>query len=251
MNMKKLLIALTFASGAAFANEGVKLDRAPIDVADLVSLQAGARTFVNNCLNCHSASMMRYNRLRDIGLTDEQIKDNLLFTAEKVGENMNITMPRVDSKEWFGVTPPDLTVIARARGADVLYTYLRSFYRDDARPTGWNNTVFPNVGMPHILWQLQGERSHVEEAVKGSDGKPLKDGHGNPLMKARFETLVPGSQSALEYDHTVRDLTAFLVWMGEPGQLQRKQVGFLVLMVLGVMLVLAWLLKREFWKDVH
>ena len=115
MNMKKLLIALTFASGAAFANEGVKLDRAPIDVADLVSLQAGARTFVNNCLNCHSASMMRYNRLRDIGLTDEQIKDNLLFTAEKVGENMNITMPRVDSKEWFGVTPPDLTVIARAR----------------------------------------------------------------------------------------------------------------------------------------
>jgi ubiquinol-cytochrome c reductase cytochrome c1 subunit len=256
MNMKKFLMMLalfgaTAAAALSSANEAVKLDRAPIDVGDLVSLQSGARTFVNNCLNCHSASLMRYNRLRDLGLTEAQIKDNLLFTAEKVGENMNIAMPKGDAKEWFGAAPPDLSVIARARGADWIYSYLRGFYRDDSRPTGWNNTVFPNVGMPHVLWTLQGQRSHVEEVVKTAGGEPLKDGHGNEVKKARFEVLVPGSQSALQYDHTVRDLTAFLVWMGEPGQLQRKQVGFIVLMVLGFMLVLAWLLKREFWKDVH
>ncbi len=255
MNMKKFLIVFALAlfstAGPVNAMEVVKLDRAPIDVADLVSLQSGARTFVNNCLNCHSASLMRYNRLRDLGLTDAQIKDNLLFTAEKVGENMNIAMPKGDAKEWFGAAPPDLSVIARARGADWIYSYLRGFYRDDSRPTGWNNTVFPNVGMPHVLWTLQGQRSYGEEVVKTAGGEALKDGHGNVVKKARFEVLVPGSQSALQYDHTVRDLTAFLVWMGEPGQLQRKQVGFIVLMVLGFMLVLAWLLKREFWKDVH
>ena len=249
-----LVLALLGAAGApglASASEGVRLDRAPIDVADLVSLQSGARTFVNYCLNCHSASLMRYNRLRDLGLTDTQIKDNLLFTADKVGENMNIAMTKADAKEWFGAAPPDLSVIARARGADWIYSYLRGFYRDDSRPTGWNNTVFPNVGMPHVLWPLQGQRSHSEEAVKTASGEVLKDGHGNVVKKARFEQLVPGSMASLEYDITVRDLTAFLVWMGEPGQLQRKQVGYLVLMVLGVMLVLTWLLKREFWKDVH
>jgi ubiquinol-cytochrome c reductase cytochrome c1 subunit len=253
MNMKKFLIAFALACAAANAgaNEALKLEHAPIDVADLVSLQSGARTFVNNCLSCHSASLMRYNRLRDLGLTDAQIKDNLLFTAEKVGENMNIAMTKADAKAWFGAAPPDLSVIARARGADWIYSYLRGFYRDDSRPTGWNNTVFPNVGMPHVLWTLQGQRSYVEEEMKDAEGKPLKDGHGNPVHKARFETLVPGSQSALEYDRTTRDLTAFLVWMGEPGQLQRKQVGFIVLMVLGVLLVFTWLLKREFWKDVH
>ncbi len=255
MNMKNILIvsvlALLSSAPVNAVEVGVKLDRAPIDVADLVSLQSGARTFVNNCLNCHSASLMRYNRLRDLGLTEAQIKDNLLFTAEKVGENMNIAMPKGEAKEWFGVAPPDLSVIARARGADWLYSYLRGFYRDETRPTGWNNTVFPNVGMPHVLWTLQGQMSYSQEVVKSADGQPLKDGHGEIVKKARFETLVPGSQSALEYNITARDLTNFLVWMGEPGQLQRRQVGFIVLMVLGVMLVLTWLLKREFWKDVH
>jgi ubiquinol-cytochrome c reductase cytochrome c1 subunit len=255
--MKKILIvpflmlALAGAAGVSRANETVRLDHAPIDVSDLTSLQAGARTFVNYCLNCHSASLMRYNRLRDLGLTDTQIKDNLLFTAEKVGENMNIAMPKADAKEWFGAAPPDLSVVARSRGADWIYSYLRGFYRDSSRPTGWNNTVFPNVGMPHVLWTLQGQKSRVEEEVKGANGEPLKDGHGNPVHKVKFDAVVPGAQSTLEYDTTVRDLTAFLVWMGEPGQLQRKQVGFIVLMVLGVMLVLTWLLKREFWKDVH
>jgi ubiquinol-cytochrome c reductase cytochrome c1 subunit len=256
--MKKLLLTLAFipfftfvGAPSALANEGPKLERAPIDTRDLVGLQSGARTFVNYCLNCHAASMMRYNRMRDIGLTDAQIKDNLLFAADKVGELMTVAMPRKDAKEWFGVAPPDLSVIARSRGADWLYGYLRGFYRDDSRPTGWNNTVSHNVAMPHVLWTLQGERAYTEEPVKTAAGEELKDAHGNPLMQVKYVQLSAGSQSALEYDHTVRDLVAFLVWMGEPAAEQRKQTGFLVLMVLGVMLVLMWLLKKEFWKDVH
>ena len=254
--MKKILAILlllpAFAgSGAMAAGAKLALDHAPIDIRDKASLQAGARTFVNHCLNCHSASMMRYNRLNDIGLTDEQIKDNLLFTADKVGEMMSSGMSRKDGKEWFGAPPPDLSVIARSRGADWLYTYLRGFYRDPATVTGWNNTVFDCVAMPHVLWQLQGERVRKEEVMKDRDGKDVSDGHGGVRKVVKMEAVTPGMISGAEYDVVARDLVNFLSWMGEPNQVLRKQIGFWVLLVLGILVGLTWLLKSAYWKDVH
>lgn len=254
--MKKLLAILViapalFAGGALAAGAGVKLDHAPIDIRDQASLQAGARNFVNYCLGCHSASLVRYNSLRQIGLTDDQIKDNLLFTADKVGEMMSSGMPRKDGKEWFGAAAPDLSVIARARGADWLYTYLRGFYRDPSTVTGWNNVAFDRVAMPHVLWQLQGERIRKEETVKDADGKDVSDGHGGFRKVVKFETVTPGSMSSNEYDVMTRDLVNFMVWMGEPNQVLRKQIGFWVLFVLGILICLVWLVKSAYWKDVH
>ena len=175
-----LVAAVALSSSLAMANEAMKLDPAPIDPRDVASLQAGARAFVNYCLNCHSASLMRYSRMRDIGLTDEQIKDNLLFSADKVGEMMNVAMSKKDGKDWFGASPPDLSVVARARGADWLYTYLRGFYRDSSTATGWNNLAFDRVAMPHVLWTLQGERVRTEVTLKDPSGKELGDGAGVP-----------------------------------------------------------------------
>jgi len=249
--LKRLLVALLAAllaalalAGAARASEaGYRLDPAPIDPNDLVSLQSGARTFVNYCLNCHGAQFMRYNRLQDLGLTEQEIKDNLLFTAEKVGETMKVAMSTADGKAWFGVAPPDLTVIARARGADWLYTYLRTFYRDAKTASGWNNAVFPNVGMPHVLWRLQGERELKIETVK--------DKAGHEHMEYSWSELSKGSQSVIEYDRTVRDLVNFLVYLGEPVAESRKRIGVIVLFVLAILFVFAYWMKREFWKDVH
>lgn len=239
-------------AGPVLAEEGhVQLDAARIDVHDVASLQSGARTFVNHCLNCHSASLMRYNRLQDIGLTEAQIKDNLLFTTDKVGEVMNVAMPRNEAKQWFGAPPPDLSVTARARGSDWLYTYLRGFYRDPTTATGWNNTVFDRVGMPHVLWQLQGQRVLGKEVVKDTAGSNAKDGHGNPVNRIRFETVVPGTMSAAEYDKTVRDLVNYLSWMSEPNQVWRKQLGYAVVLLLSFLVLVTWLLYKAFWKDVH
>jgi len=242
--MKKLLIAALLAPLAALANTGgLKLDRAPVDTHDTVSLQRGAQVFVNYCLNCHSAAYMRYNRLKDLALSDAQIKDNLLFAGEKVGDLMTIAMRTKDAKEWFGAAPPDLTVIARSRGADWLYTYLRTFYRDESRPTGWNNLAFENVGMPHVLYQLQGMQGvKVEE-------KP--DGHGGTEKVKTLVQLSPGTMTKFEYDRMVGDLVNYLVYMGEPARNTRIQVGIWTLMFLSLLAVFAWLLKREFWKDVH
>src|SRR5512143_2418604 len=179
--------AVLLGSPAAMASEGgVRLDTAPINQTDVVSLQRGARTFANYCLNCHSASLMRWNRLEELGLNESQISDNLIFTGDKIGDLMNVAMNRKDARKWFGAAPPDLSVIARARGADWLYSYLRSFYRDPARPTGWNNTVFENVGMPNPLWQLQGERVRVEQEVKGAEGK---EGHGGAAKRVKYEMV--------------------------------------------------------------
>ena len=253
--MKKLLgtliAALALSSQFAIATESLKLDPAPIDTHDVASLQAGARAFVNYCLNCHSASLMRHSRLQDIGLTEEQIKDNLLFSAGKVGEMMNVAMSKKDAKEWFGAAPPDLSVVARARGADWLYTYLRGFYRDPSTTTGWNNLAFYRVAMPHVLWTLQGERVRTEVILKDPSGKDLGDGHGGVRKVLKLEMVTPGSMSTLEYDVLVRDLVNFLVWVAEPNQILRKQVGFWVLIVLGILILLTWLLKKEYWKDVH
>jgi ubiquinol-cytochrome c reductase cytochrome c1 subunit len=236
--MKKLLLALLSAPLLAFAGGAeLHLDKAPDRSRDFAALQNGAKVFVNYCLNCHSASYFRYNRLMDIGLSEQQIKDNLLFTADKVGEPMTIAMRRADAKLWFGAAPPDLTVIARARssefgsGSDWLYTYLRGFYRDDARPTGWNNTVFANVGMPHVLWELQGEQA------MGADHK---------LSLAK-----PGLMKPAEYDAMVADLVGFLAHIGEPMANFRKQLGVIVLIFLAILFVFSYALKREYWKDVH
>ena len=224
------------------AEEGYPLDRSPHDPRDLVSLQSGARTYVNYCLGCHGAQFMRYNRLADLGLSESQIRDNLMFTADKVGETMKTAMPAKEAKTWFGVAPPDLSVVARSRGADWLYTYLRAFYRDPKTTTGWNNAVFPNVGMPHALWTLQGER--------GLEAKMEKDLGGHEHVEYRWVQISQGAESAVQYDATVRDLVNFLVYIGEPAAANRKSIGIVVLFVLGVVFIFAWLLKREYWKDV-
>ncbi len=238
--LKNLLLLLAAAPVVAFASgAAVQLDRAPVNVADQDSLQRGARIFVNYCLSCHSASSMRYSRLQDLGLTEEQIKDNLLFAAEKPGETMKVGMNKADAKAWFGATPPDLSVIARSRGADWLYTYLRGFYRDDSRATGWNNTVFDKVGMPHVMWDLQGEMAPVYKKV------------GEHEVIDRLELIKPGSVTLAEYDAMVGDLVNYLVWMAEPDQLKRKQLGIIVLAFLAFFFVVAYYLKKEFWKDIH
>jgi len=173
-------------------------------------------------------------------LNEQQIKDNLIFPDAKIGDTMQVAMRVEDGKSWFGVAPPDLSVVARSRGADWLYTYLRSFYRDDSRAMGWNNVTFPNVAMPHVLWKLQGiQRLHADEA----------GGHGAAHGALVLET--PGTMSAQDYDGMVRDLVNYLVYMGEPAGVKRVQIGIIVLLFLGLMAVPAWLLKREFWKDVH
>jgi ubiquinol-cytochrome c reductase cytochrome c1 subunit len=238
--LKNVLFLLAAVPVIAFASEaGVHLDKAPINLSDQDSLQRGARMFVNYCLNCHSAGSMRYSRLMDLGLTEDQIKENLLFAAEKPGETMKIGMAKTDGKAWFGATPPDLSVIARSRGADWLYTYLRGFYRDDTRATGWNNTVFDKVGMPHVMWNLQGEMVPVYK----------KDGEHEVIE--RLELVKPGSVTLAEYDAMVGDLVNYLEWMGEPAQLQRKKLGLIVLAFLAFFFVVAYYLKKEFWKDIH
>jgi len=242
--MKKLILILSLMLPiAAMANEGPHLDKAPINAANQASLQRGAKVFVNYCLNCHSAASMRFNRLQAIGLTDEQIKSNLLFSAEKVGETMKVSMDKAEAKKWFGATPPDLSVIARSRGADWLYTYLRGFYRDETRPTGWNNVAFDKVGMPHVLWQLQGEQ-HLKV-------QEITDAHGNKVETHQLVLAKPGKLSVGEYDMMVADLVNYLVFMAEPGKTQRMQLGLVVLLFLGFFFLIARALKKEFWKDIH
>jgi len=243
--MKNLLLTLLFAPLASAvsvqASEGgYRLDRAPIDSTDLVSLQSGARIFVNYCLNCHGAQYMRYNRLTDLGLTEAQIRDNLIFTDAKVGDTMKVALTAKDGKAMFGAAPPDLTVVGRSRSPDWLYTYLRTFYRDPKSPTGWNNAAFPQVAMPHALWTLQGERAL--EII------PAKDGHGAPEYK--WTQISPGTQDTVQYDTMVRDLVNYLVYMGEPVANSRKRIGIWVLFALGILFIFAYALKKEYWKDV-
>jgi ubiquinol-cytochrome c reductase cytochrome c1 subunit len=242
--MRMILAALAFIPALAAGSEaGYRLDRSPHDPNDLVSLQAGARTFVNYCLNCHGAQFMRYNRLQEIGLSEAQIRDNLMFAADKVGETMRVALAAKDAKEWFGVPPPDLSVIARSRSADWLYTYLRTFYRDSKTPHGWNNAVFPNAAMPHALWTLQGERAF--EII------PHTDKTGHVSVENKWTQIAPGAQSTVQYDATVRDLVNFLVYVGEPAAQSRKHIGAVVLFVLSILFVLAFALKKAYWKDVH
>lgn len=241
--MKKLIAAFIFAALPALgmaAGGGVPLEKANIDLSDNASLQRGAQIFVNYCLSCHSAAYQRYNRMgKDIGLTDEQVKANLMLAGEKVGETMTIAMPQGDAKKWFGNPPPDLSVIARARGVDWLYTYFKTFYIDESRPFGVNNAVFADVGMPHVLWELEG----MKKAIKKTEGEKT--------TIIGYEMLTPGSMSEAEYDQAARDLTNFLAYTGEPIQLKRKQLGVYVLIFLFFFFVVAYMLKKEYWKDIH
>ncbi|SDA20287.1 ubiquinol-cytochrome c reductase cytochrome c1 subunit [Nitrosospira sp. Nsp18] len=239
-----ILAILCLAPLVAFASEStVKLDQAPIRSGDKLSLQRGAKTFVNYCLSCHSAEYMRYNRLRDLGLSENQISDNLIFTGQKVGELMTVAMKTKEAKQWFGVAPPDLSVIARSRGADWLYTYLRKFYRDDSTATGWNNLVFDKAAMPHVLYQLQGEQSLVTNSVD--------DGHGGTHEVKELKLDKPGTLSKTEYEAYVADLVNFLVYLGEPAATKRVQIGIIVMLFLFGMLALTYALKHEYWKDIH
>ena len=273
------VLTLAVAVDAQAAGEGAALDQFPADKLNyLPALQDGARTFVNYCLNCHSASMMRYNRLRDIGLTEEQIVGNLVFSEAKVGDVMDIAMRPNNAKEWFGALPPDLSVIARARssgdgtGADWLYTYLRSYYRDSTRPTGWNNAVFPNVGMPHVLWEWQGSRGANIEEIKVTDEKThsfartivsfdnaghrlektekIEGGHPHEGTKITLTPATGGSMSQAMYDEKVANLAAYLSYMSDPSAKDRVRMGAWVLMFLVLLIFLTWWLNREYWKDI-
>lgn len=244
--MKKFLLLLLLAlpAVALAAAPKVALDRAPIDVHDKGSLQRGAQIFVNHCLNCHGATAMRYGRLAEIGLSEPQIRDNLLFTAEKVGDPMVSAMAPGVAKEAFGIVPPDLSLVGRSRSPDWLYTYMRSFYRDPAAKTGWNNSVFPNVAMPHVLWAEQGDQAMV--VTQRQD-----PGTGDTLETRRLQLDRPGAMTPLEYDRYVADLVNFLAYVAEPNKSKRHFWGVLVLFFLAAFIVLTLLLKQEYWKDVR
>lgn len=251
-NMKKILLGFALAlglTGAMAAGSNFPMDKAPKRTNDMAALQNGAKLFVNYCLNCHSAAFMRYNRLRDIGLTDKQIAENLTFATDKIGDTMKASIDPRQAKEWFGVNPPDLTLVARSRaaagshtGPDYLYTFLRTYYRDETKPTGWNNLAFPNVGMPNPLWELQGERKPVMEKV-------MSHGQEVEVLKG-WEVTKPGTLSANAYDQNVGDLVAYLQWMAEPAQNNRVRIGVWVMLFLSVFMVVAWRLNASFWKDV-
>lgn len=250
--MKKLILtliaALGIVTGAHAAEGGIAWDKAPNRTNDLASLQNGAKLFVNYCLGCHSAAFMRFNRLQDIGISEQQIKDNLLFTTDKVGDVMKANIDPRQAKEWFGANPPDLTLVARSRaghggsGADYLYTYLRTYYRDDTKATGWNNLAFPSVGMPHALWELQGDRRPVYTKVE-------QHGHEVDVFKG-WEQTRPGTMTPLQYDQAVGDLVNYLQWMAEPAQNTRIRVGVWVLLFLVMALVFVWRLNASYWKEV-
>ena len=236
--MKRFLLMLLFIPAAAFSAGAVlNLDKAPNVQGDQAALQNGAKVYVNYCLNCHGLSFVRYIRLTELGLTEQQVRENLMFTADKIGEQMRVAARPAEQKQWFGAAPPDLSLVARARassdgsGADWLYSYLRSFYRDEQRPTGWNNAVFANVAMPHILWEQQGQQVLNHETHE-------------------LELAIPGQLSPTEYNKQVADLVGFLVWAGEPGAGFRKQLGFGILAFLIVLFGFAYALKKAYWKDI-
>ncbi|MDV2116459.1 cytochrome c1 [Alcaligenes faecalis] len=280
--IKKLLGALALSltcTVAGAAGGGYALERAPDRMNDMAALQNGAKLFVNYCLNCHSANSMRYNKLTDIGLTEEDIKKNLLFSSDKVGDLMKIAMTPEMGKKWFGAAPPDLSVIARAKstnlgpsGADYIYTYLRTFYRDVSRPTGWDNLVFPSVGMPHAMWERQGgvtlHRTTVAETAKDDGSKEwvkttatydpagfsdvkkevLADYTGHATDTVKLEPV--NAKAAAKYDNDVADLANFMDWMAEPVQLERKKIGVGVILFLLLFFAVAWRLNSVFWKDI-
>jgi ubiquinol-cytochrome c reductase cytochrome c1 subunit len=256
--------ALFAAASGAFAAEGVRLLISP-ETSKFerdASLQRGARTFTNYCLNCHGAQFMRYSRLTDIGLSEEQIKDNLMFATDKIGNPMTVAMGRNDAAGWFGAAPPDLSVEARVRGRDWLYSYLLSFYRDAETTTGWNNLVFPSVAMPHVLWELQGQQKLVETqyddqekaeaaAIAAKGLALVEPAQGGKFVVKTLAEDVPGTMSTGDYKALVADLVNYMDYIGEPSKYERINIGIVVLIFLGVLFALVYSLKRNYWNDLH
>jgi ubiquinol-cytochrome c reductase cytochrome c1 subunit len=240
--VRNVVIAVVLSvalAGPAVAQHEAELEEANNNIANTASLQRGAKYFVNYCMGCHSAKYVRYNRLgQDLQLSDQQLIDNLMFTGERPFDTMANTMKPEDSVRWFGITPPDLSLIARSRGTDYIYTFLRSFYADQERPTGVDNVVLPGTAMPHVLWQLQGTQRAVFEEHDGVEAFQ------------RFEVLVPGELGVAEFDNVVRDIVNFLDYIGEPIKRERQQLGIRVIGFLLVFLLIAYMLKKEIWKDV-
>lgn len=253
-----LLSASVVASSAyAAGGHGAAVDEVHMNMSDKASLQNGAKIFVNYCLSCHSAEYSRYNRVaEDLEIPLWQLKENLMFTTEKEGDLMKTTMPADDAKEWFGVTPPDLSLVARVRNPDWIYTYLRGFYQDEGALSGWNNSLFENVAMPHAMYELQGVQRVVGKVDEASQEV---DSHGKPITKEGqtivgdtiFELQQPGKQSPAEFDKSMADLTAFLTYMGEPAQLKRETIGVFTIGFLILLMLLCMVLKAEYWRDVH
>ena len=235
------LLALGLASAPALASEGGALPHAGTDLGDQASLQRGAKLYMNYCSGCHSLQYLRYSRMaEDLGLTEDQVQASLNFTGAKVGEQVRVAMTAEEGGQFFGKAPPDLSVIARVRGPDWISAYLHSFYLDDTRPVGWNNTVFPNASMPNVLWEMQGLQ-HAEFGPEANGERPVEK-----LVLAQ-----PGTQTPAQFDQTVRDITAFLEYAGEPAVLKRQSLGVWVILFLAFFTFLAWLLKKEYWRDVH
>ena len=237
-----------FASGllisfSAFAAEGGDKLQAGNDLGDRASLQRGAQLYMNYCAGCHSLKYMRYSRMaEDLGLTEDEVMKNLNFTGAKFGEQVQVSMPAAGGEKWFGKMPPDLSVISRVRGSDWIYTYLKSFYLDESRPLGWNNKLFPNASMPNPLWELQG----LQHAEFGQPDPATGERHVESLKVTQA-----GRQDAREFDQTARDITNFLEYVGEPAALKRQSIGVWVILFLSALTFLAYLLKQEYWKDVH
>jgi len=244
--LNNIMLMLFFMfSVEAFATSSSKLSHMKVDLSNQQSLQRGAKIFINYCLSCHSAAYMRYNRMgQDLSISDDVLKENLMFAAEKVGDVMSISMRQEDSINYFGVIPPDLSVIARSRGADWLYTYFKTFYKDDSRPFGVNNLVYKDTAMPHVLWGLQGEQHLVSK-------ESIAAVYYDPSYSDFLELVSPGKLTEKEYDRTVRDLVNYLVYMGEPIKLKRTKIGVWVMFYLFVFLLIAYMLKKEYWKDIH
>ena len=275
--MKKLIALLLLVPSFALASASLKLERAPLNSNGLASLQRGAQVYVNYCLSCHSAAYMRYNRLADLGLSEQQIKDNLMLAAEKVGETMNVAMRSKDAAQWFGAPPPDLTVIARSRKADWLYGYLRGFYPVNSRPLGWSNVIYPNVAMPHVLFGLQGVRpltvvevSEIRDEKTGASTgyqrltsvydlsgmrtnklEKLSGDNHHASIEHQWGKPVGGQLTAQQYDELVADLVNYLVYMGEPSGNARVRIGIYTMLFLVLLIAATWGLKRAYWKDVH
>ena len=239
MIKRLMVIGLALLPALAFGASGVKLESSQININDKASMQRGAALFMNYCAGCHSLGFQRYSRMaEDLGLTEEQVMANLVFTDAKFGESIKASMTTAEGEKWFGKAPPDLSLVARNKlgGPDWTYTFLKSFYLDESRPSGWNNTVLAGASMPHVLWELQGS------------ARPILDAEGHV---ERLELASPGRQSPAEYDRTVLDLTNFLTYVSEPSAAKRRSIGVWVILFLTVFTLLAWLLKEEYWKDVH
>ena len=245
-NLVRTLAGFTaglLVSASAMANEGGDLLHSGTDLGDRASLQRGAALYMNYCSGCHSLKDLRYSRMgEDLGLTEDEVMQNLNLSGGKIGDQVQVSLTEEDAQKWFGKMPPDLSLIARVRGSDWVYTYLKSFYLDESRPLGWNNKLFPNVSMPNPLWQMQGlQHAEYGEPDKATGERPV---HG-------LKVTQPGSMKPEQFDQAVRDITSFLEYAGEPAALKRTSMGVWVILFLAALTFLAYLLKKEYWKDVH